>query len=87
MPASRLFHVLVAVALAISLVLTVQEALATKLLTSQVDVVSNCPDLPSRDSLHIKVVNGMSVPYSEDGPTGIDGGLPALMDAYRACSW
>lgn len=82
----RLFHILIAISLAITLAFTVREALATALLTSQKDTVTRCQDLPSRDSIHIEDVGGITVPYSEDGPTGVDGGLVELMTAYRTCS-
>lgn len=82
----RLFHIVIAISLAITLALTVREALATTLITSQRDSVTRCQDLPSRHSIHMEVVNGISVPYSEDGPTGVDGGLVELMTAYRTCS-
>jgi hypothetical protein len=82
----RLFHVLVAAALVITLALTVREAFATSLVIAQTDAVTRCQDLPSRYSLHTETVNGFSVLYSEDGPTGVDGGLPELLNAYRTCS-
>jgi hypothetical protein len=82
----HLFNLLVAIALVITLALTVREALAITLITSQTDAVTRCQALPSRHSIHTEVVNGISVPHSEAGPTGIDGGLAELMTAYRICT-
>ena len=82
----RLFQVLVAVALVVTLALTVREVFATTLIISQTNTVTRCQDLPSRHSIHTEVRDGVSVLYSEDGPTGVDGGLPELLSAYRTCS-
>jgi hypothetical protein len=82
----RLFHLLIAISLAVTLALTIREAIATALITSRGDAVTRCTDLPSRHSIHTEVRDGVSVLYSENGPTGVDGGLPELLTAYRTCS-
>ena len=82
----RLFNVLIAMALVITLAFTVREAFATSLLRAEGNAVTTCASLPSRHSIHTEVVDGISVPYSEDGPTGADGGLVELLTAYRTCS-
>jgi hypothetical protein len=82
----RLFNVLVVAALLIILALTVREVFATALFTSQGTAVAKCQDLPSPYSFRTEIVDGISVPYSEDGPTGVDGGLAQVLTAYRTCS-
>jgi hypothetical protein len=85
---NRLFNVLVAAAVLLVTALTVREAFATTVLTSRSDAVVACNSLPYRDSIHPQFVGEPRtlVLYSEDGPTGVDGGLPALISAYRSCS-
>ena len=84
---NRLFNVLIAAALVLVVALTVREAFATTAVTSQPSAAAACASLPSRYSIHTAYVQeaGISVPYTEDGPTGVDGGLLALMSAYRSC--
>lgn len=85
---NRLFHVLIAITLVTTVALTVREATATTVRTSQTDAVVACDSSPSRYSVHTVYVKetGMWVPYTEDGPTGVDGGLMELMSVYRTCS-
>jgi len=85
---NRLFNVLIAIALVTVVALTVREAFATSITTSQTDTAIKCDSLPSRHSIHTEYVNGtgMQLTYTEDGPTGIDGGLMYLLSAYRTCS-
>jgi hypothetical protein len=47
-----------------------------------------CSDLPSRYSICTGYVEGMNMwlSHTEDGPTGVDGGLINLFSSYRACS-
>lgn len=47
-----------------------------------------CSDLPSQYSIRSEYRDdwGMSVISTEDGPTGIDGGLIYLLSSYRTCS-
>jgi hypothetical protein len=93
MSTSRLFNVLIAIVLVLVIALTVQEAAATASMMSEADSskgirTSECASLPSRYSIHTEYVEeiGIWVPYTEDGPTGVDGGLIYLLSNYRACS-
>jgi hypothetical protein len=47
-----------------------------------------CSDLPSRYSIRNGYVEGMNMwlSHTEDGPTGVDGGLIHLFSSYRVCS-
>jgi hypothetical protein len=85
---NRLFNVLIAIALVILVALTVREAFATSITTSQTSSTVKCDSLPSRHSIHTEYVEemGMMVTSTEDGPTGVDGGLMYLLSAYRTCS-
>ena len=85
---NRLFNVLIAIALLIVVALTVREAFATSLITSKMDAAIKCDSLPSHYSIHTETVKetGTRLTYTEDGPTGIDGGLMYLLSAYRTCS-
>jgi len=85
---NRLFNVLIAIALVVVITLTVREAFATADITSQTEVSIKCNSLPSRFSIHMVEVNqsGTRVTYTEDGPTGVDGGLKELFTAFRTCS-
>ena len=87
MSRNRLFNVLIAIALVITLAFTVQEALATTVITSRMDIGIKCASLPSRHSIHSKYVEEakMWMLYTEDGPVGVDGGLKELATAYRTC--
>ncbi len=76
----RLFNVLVAVALVLVLALTAKEAFATAGLVSRVAhgaQSSACPDLTQHPVARARYVKEMGswLPYSENGPTGVDGGL------------
>ena len=87
----RLFNLCIAIALAVLSALTIREAAATAGVLAQIDAVQKtnvveCASLPSRHSIHTQVVNGIPLPYTEEGPTGVDGGLAELLKAYRACS-
>jgi hypothetical protein len=91
MLANRLFHVLIAILLVIVVAFTVREAAATADMISRTNAgkwakTFECTSLPSRHSIHTRSVGAMSVLYTEDGPTGIDGGLIELLSNYRACS-
>lgn len=85
---NHLFNLLIAIALAILVALTVREAFATSITTSQMNAAVKCDSLPSRHSIHSEYVEemGMSVTYTEDGHTGVDGGLIYLLSNYRTCS-
>lgn len=87
----RLFNLCIAIALAVLSALTIREAAATAGILSQTDAVKKtnvleCASLPSHHSIHTQVVNGISLTYTDEGPTGVDGGLAELLSAYRTCS-
>jgi len=93
MSRNRLFNVLVGIALAIVIALTVQEAASMASIiphtnSSEGIRTSECVSLPSRYSIHTEYVNelGRSVIYTENGPAGVDGGLIYLLSNYRSCS-
>lgn len=90
---NRLFNVLIAILLVTVVAFTVREAFATTNIVSRANAktgaaASECASLPSRYSLRTEYVQSsrMSVPYTEDGPTGVDGGLIELLSNYRTCS-
>ena len=84
----RLFNLLIAIALVIVIVFNVREAIASTVIRSQADTAIKCASLPSRYSIHTEYVEetGIWVTYTEDGPTGVDGGLIQLLSDYQACS-
>ena len=49
---------------------------------------SECASLPSHYSLHNEYIQGTGrwIPFTEAGPTGVDGGLIQLLSSYRICS-
>jgi len=85
---NRLFNVLIAMALVIVVALTVRKALATSVIASQADAATRCDSLPSRYSIQTVEVKqtGTRITYTEDGPTGVDGGMIHLLSDYRTCS-
>ena len=81
-----LFDLLIAITLVMATAFTVREALATSSVASPRDAAIQCESLPSRYSIHVVEDAGMRVISTEDGPTGVDGGLQELDTAYRMCS-
>ena len=79
MKPQRFFHFLIAVALLAAIALTVREAAATAAILPRTDSASGseCADLPSRHSIRTEYNSqrGAWLTVSEDGPTGVDGGL------------
>lgn len=87
MSKNRLFKLLIALAVGIAVVLSVQEVVATSLVVPTTNPAIECASLPSRHSIHTEYVEAVGgVTYTEDGPTGVDGGLIELMSSYRTCS-
>jgi hypothetical protein len=90
--------IILSVLLAFTLIFTVGKAVAATVVKPSADIVSRsldaktglleCASLPARSSIHTVYVEeiGMRVSYTEDGPTGVDGGLMNLLSAYRTCS-
>ena len=84
----RLFNVLIALTLVITLAFTVREAFAITILRSEANTVATCASLPSQYSIRTEYVPeaGMWIVRTENGPTGVDGGLIDLLSNYRTCS-
>lgn len=85
----RLFNIFVVFALLVVIGLTVREVAATALLISEPrSTVAACASLPSQHSIRTKYVQekGTWMTYTEDGPSGVDGGLIQLLSDYRDCS-
>ena len=85
---NHFFNVLTVIVLVLTLAFTVREAFATTLLKSEGNTVAACLSLPSRSSIHTEYVPevDMWILRTENGPTGVDGGLIDLMSNYRTCS-
>lgn len=85
---TRLINVLIFAALILALALTVQEAVATTALKSGAEAAVSCDSLPSRYSIRSEYVReaDMWILRTEDGPTGVDGGLIELLSGHRTCS-
>lgn len=90
---NHLFNLMIAIALVIVVALTVREAAATAGMISQTDSAKGanaleCVSLPSRESIRTEYNSqrGAWITVSEDGPTGVDGGLIQLLSDYRTCS-
>lgn len=83
MKSQRFFHLLIAIALLAAIAFTVREAAATADVLSGTESVSQseCADLPSRHSIRTEYSSqrGAWITVSEDGPTGMDGGLVHLL--------
>ncbi|HSL46825.1 MAG TPA: hypothetical protein VK897_25535 [Anaerolineales bacterium] len=88
MSTNRLFKVLIALALVIAVILTVQEAIATSAIKSSGNTAVACYSLPSHYSIRSEYAKdaNMWILRTEDGPTGVDGGLIELLSGYRTCS-
>jgi hypothetical protein len=84
----RLFNLLIAIVLVLVTALTVREAVATTIISSQSASIIECASLPSRYSIHTEYMNTTvkRLISTEEGPTGVDGGLMFLLSAYQTCS-
>ena len=85
----RLFNIVVVLALVVVIGFTVREAAATTLVVSQKNSgETTCTSLPDRSSIQTEYVKERSawMTYTEDGPTGLDGGLIQLLSDKRTCS-
>ena len=85
---NRLLLLLMAIAVMVLSAFTIREAVAVTLIRSELGNPLKCDSLPSRDSIRTEYDEeaGMWIIRTEDGPTGIDGGLETLLSAYRTCS-
>lgn len=93
MSRNRVFNSLIAVALVVTVALTAREAFATTDVASQANAAhgfttSVCSILPSHLSVQTEYVSekGMWVTHTAQGPSGVDGGLMALLSSYPTCS-
>ena len=89
MVTNRMFNLFIAIAVMLVILFTVREVAATSAVISSAGPVDNtCESLASRLSVHSEYVNGTKtlLPYTEDGPTGVDGGLIYLLSAQRTCA-
>lgn len=89
MKVSRLLYIVLAVGLLFVIGLTTRAAAATNTLAGDKGSSEmSCASLPSRYSIHDEYVEeiGIWMTYTEDGPTGVDGGLVQLLSDYRTCS-
>ncbi len=79
---NRLLYVILVFALLLVAGLTVQGVAATANLVSDESV---CRGVASQTTFHTKYVaeRGAWVTYTEDGPTGVDGGLIYLLSENR----
>ena len=85
---SRLFTLSIAIALVIVAAFTVREAVAITLIRSESEIALKCQSLPSRYSIYTEYVEEADIwiVQTEDGPTGVEGGLIYLLSSYRTCS-
>jgi len=86
---NRMFYIVGAIVLIMTIGLTVREVDATTaVVTRHGSSEMSCASLPSLYSIRNEVVGqkGVTVLYTEDGPTGVDGGLIDLLSSYRTCS-
>jgi len=86
---NRLFNFVVVITMLVAIGFTVREVAATAIVAApQGSAESVCGSLPTHDSVHTEYVTekGVWVTYTENYPTGIDGGLIQLLSDNRACS-
>jgi hypothetical protein len=91
---NRVFNLLIVIALVVLVGLTVREASATSTVITadqshgSLAKAEECASLPARSSIHPEYIEerGLLLPYTKDGPTGLDGGLIELLSNYRGCS-
>jgi hypothetical protein len=80
------FVLCIVIALVAAITFAVRETLASSIFSLHRDAAIACQTLPSRYSIHVVEQAGMRVISSEDGPTGVDGGLEELNTTYRICA-
>jgi hypothetical protein len=94
MKKNRLFNFVVILALASMAALTISQVAATNRLVSAASnggaaADEQCSALGvDRSSIHMVYVErvGAWMPYTQNGPTGVDGGLLQLLSERQACS-
>jgi hypothetical protein len=87
---NRFFNLVVIVALAIVAALTISQAAAADQLAAVNSSTANLcstPDL-NHSSIHMVYVDRLErwMTYTDNGPTGVDGGLAQLLNDRRFCS-
>jgi hypothetical protein len=86
---NRMFNLFVVIALIVIILLTVREVAATTSVVSSTGSDDKvCETLPSHLSIHTEYNNETKtfMTYTEDGPTGVDGGLIYLLSSRRTCA-
>ena len=91
---NRVFNLLIVIALVALVGLTFREASATSAVIAadqshgDLAKAAECASLPARTSIHSANTerSDLWLPYTKDGPTGLDGGLISLLSNYRDCS-
>ncbi len=90
---NRVFNLLIVIALVLLVGLTVREASATSAVVAADQShgdpakVVECASLPARTSIHsVHIETDLWLPFTKDGPTGVDDGLISLLSNYRDCS-
>jgi hypothetical protein len=91
---NRVFNLLIVIALVALVGLTFREASATSAVITadqshgDLAKAEECASLPVLSSVHSEYMEerGLWLPYTKDGPTGLDGGLIHLLSNYRGCS-
>jgi len=90
---NRVFNLLIVIALVALVGLTVREVSATSAVIAasqphgDLAKAEECLSLPARSSIYpVNMENGLRLPHTKDGPTGLDGGLISLLSNYRDCS-
>lgn len=88
MHTKRWFHIVILAALIVVTVLTIQAGFATSQLVSAAgSSVCSLPSIrPSTVHATFDTELGMIVARSPGGPTGVDGGLLALLMSYPSCA-
>lgn len=88
---NRLFNILIVVALVMVTVFTIQQALETTRVVAAAGgpATSLCRipavDLTTISTMYVEEL-GITVIRSDNGPTGVDGGLIHLLSDRQACS-
>lgn len=83
-------YVFIGIALVAIIVLSISQAVETIKVVSAASVSPNATgcfsamDRLSLTSVYVKEINGW-FPHTNKGPTGMDGGLLALLSNYHAC--
>jgi hypothetical protein len=87
---NRFFNLAIIVVLIAMAALTVSQAMAASSLVSADPSASDQCSAPGVNFSSVHMVyaesTGRWMPYTDNGPTGVDGGLIQLLSARRSCS-